>query len=184
MLKRIIGALLLKDEIYEEIEADGGATIQALLIVVLSQLAISVWFLVLVENPNPSVPVSWSIGDTLLAVVQGIIYWALLAGVIYVIGVTLFNTNQTQASWGEVARTIGFAQTPNLFLFLTPLVVTFGEVLALWLAFACVSWTITATVIAVRAALDYTSTIRAILVVVAGYAVAVSCSFVFQSIFS
>jgi len=184
MLKRIIGALLLKDEIYEEIEADGGATIQALLIVVLSQLAISVWFLVLLENSNPSVPVSWSIGDTLLAVVQGIIYWALLAGVIYVIGVTLFNTNQTQASWGEVARTIGFAQTPNLFLFLTPLVVTFGEVLALWLAFACVSWTITATVIAVRAALDYTSTIRAILVVVAGYAVAVSCSFVFQSIFS
>ena len=184
MLIRILGALLLKAEIYEEIESDRGATIQAVLVVVLSQLAISVWFLVLLENSNSSVPVSWSISDTLLAVVQGIIYWALLAGVIYVIGVTLFNTNQTQATWGEVARTIGFAQTPNLFLFSTPLVVTFAEVLALWLALACVSWTLTATVIAVRAALDYTSTIRAILVVVAGYAVAVSCSFVFQSIFS
>ena len=179
MLRRIIGALLLKDEIYEEIEADRGATIQAVLVVVLSQLAISVWFLVLLENSTSSVPVSWSISDTLLAVVQGLIYWALLAGVIYVIGVTLFNTNQTQATWGEVARTIGFAQTPNLFLFSTPLVVTFAEVLALWLALACVSWTLTATVIAVRAALDYTSTIRAILVVVAGYAVAVSFSFVF-----
>tara|TARA_Y100000590_G_scaffold6142_1_gene8137 strand:- start:168 stop:722 length:555 start_codon:yes stop_codon:yes gene_type:complete len=184
MLRRIIGALLLKDEIYEEIESDRGATIQAVLVVVLSQLAISVWFLVLLENSNSSVPVSWSISDTLFAVVQGIIYWALLAGVIYVIGVTLFNTNQTQATWGEVARTIGFAQTPNLFLFSTPLVVTFAEVLALWLGLACVSWTLAATVIAVRAALDYKSTIRAILVVVAGYAVAVSCSFVFQSIFS
>ena len=184
MLIRILGALLLKAEIYEEIESDRGATIQAVLVVVLSQLAISVWFLVLLENSNSSVPVSWSISDTLLAVVQGIIYWALLAGVIYVIGVTLFNTNQTQATWGEVARTIGFAQTPNLFLFSTPLVVTFAEVLALWLALACVSWTLTATVIAVRAALDYTSTIRTILVVVAGYAVALSCSFVFQSIFS
>jgi len=183
MLRRIIGALYLKAEVYEEIEADRGATIQAVLVVVLSQLAILVWFLdvlpLLPENSNSSVPVSLSISDTLLAVVQGLIYWALLAGVIYVIGVKLFNTNQTQATWGEVARTIGFAQTPNLFLFSTPLVVTFAEVLALWLALACVSWTLTATVIAVRAALDYTSTIRAILVVVAGYAVAVSFSFVF-----
>lgn len=179
MLRRIIGALYLKAEVYEEIEADRGATIQAVLVVVLSQLAILVWFLAVIpllpENSNSSVQIV-SAGE---AVVQGVIYWALLAGVIYVIGVKLFNTNQTQATWGEVARTIGFAQTPNLFLFSTPLVVTFAEVLALWLALACVSWTLTATVIAVRAALDYTSTIRAILVVVAGYAVAVSFSFVF-----
>ena len=59
MLRRIIGALLLKDEIYEEIEADRGATIQAVLVVVLSQLAISVWFLVLLENSNSSIPVSF-----------------------------------------------------------------------------------------------------------------------------
>ena len=47
MLRRIIGALLLKDEIYEEIEADRGATIQAVLVVVLSQLATSIWYLVM-----------------------------------------------------------------------------------------------------------------------------------------
>ncbi len=70
----------------------------------------------------------------------------------------------TEADWGQVARTTGFAQSPGLlriFGFIPvvgPLVVLVASI-----------WQLVAVVVAIRQALDYTQTWRAIVVVLIGW---------------
>ena len=70
----------------------------------------------------------------------------------------------THADWGQLARTLGFAQSPGIFKVLG-LVPVIGNII-----FAVASiWMLVAMVVAVRQALDYTSTWRAIAVVLIGF---------------
>jgi hypothetical protein len=83
---------------------------------------------------------------------------------VYLIGTKLLGTSDTYADWGELARTVGFAQSPGIFraLGILPAV---GDTI-----FVVASlWMLITTVIAVRQALDYTSTLRAIGVVLLGF---------------
>ena len=72
----------------------------------------------------------------------------------------------TQADWGELARTIGFAQTPGLLR-----VLRFIPILGNFARAASDVWVLVATVVAVRQALDYRSLYRAIGVCLIGWAV-------------
>ena len=96
-------------------------------------------------------------------IIGALIGWALWAGITYIIGTTLFRTPQTKADWGELARTLGFAQSPGVLK-------VFGFIPILGpLLFLIVSiWQLVAMIIAIRQALDYTSTWRAIGVAVVG----------------
>ncbi len=151
MLSRMIGAALLRPHTYEEIEHDSAATMQAAIVVVVVALAIGIG--------------NTSLGITALIVgiVMGIVQWALWALVTYIIGTTLLNTPATEANWGQLARTTGFAQTPGLLRifgfipFIGSLLVIIGSI-----------WQVAAMVVAVRQALDYTSKWRALGVVVIG----------------
>jgi hypothetical protein len=71
---------------------------------------------------------------------------------------------QTRADVGELLRTLGFAASPGLLRVLgaTP-------VLGLSLYVAASLWMLVAMIVAVRQALDYTSTARAIAVCVLGW---------------
>ena len=155
MIQRMIGAAKLKAEVYEEVEADKSATGQAMAVVVLAALATGIAFL--------------GVGGTdvvgvVLFVVLALLGWALLAWITYMVGTRLFPTPDTSADWGELARTLGFAQSPGvlkIFLIVPgigPLIFLIAHI-----------WTLVATVIAIRQALDYTSTWRAVGVAIVSY---------------
>ena len=104
MIQRMIGAAQLKAEIYEEVEADKSATGQAMTVVVLAALATGIGFL--------------GVGgadavDVVFGVVLALLGWALLAWITYMVGTRLFPTPDTSADWGELARTLGFAQSSS-----------------------------------------------------------------------
>jgi hypothetical protein len=83
--------------------------------------------------------------------------------VITFVGTRLLATAQTSADWGQVARVIGFAYTPNLLA-----VLGFIPVLGAIAILVGGIWTLIASVIGIRQALD-ASTGRAIGVIVVAF---------------
>ena len=153
-VNRIIRACKLDVSLYEEVEADKSATIQAALVVVLSSLAAGVG------------AISLGASNFLMAPVLSLISWYIWAYLIYFIGVKLFPETNTIADHGQLLRTIGFSSAPGLIRIFgfTP------ELMSITFLGAGV-WMLVAMVIAVRQALDYQSTWRAIGVVVIGFLV-------------
>ena len=153
-VNRIIRACKLDTTLYEEVEADKSATLQAALVVVLSSLAAGVGAL------------SLGASNFLMAPILSLISWYIWAYLIYFIGAKLFPEPNTKADHGELLRTIGFSSAPGLirvFGFTPDLMsITFigGGI-----------WMLVAMIIAVRQALDYESTWRAIGVVIIGFLV-------------
>ena len=72
---------------------------------------------------------------------------------------------RTESSWGEVARTIGFANSPGIFRILA-----FIPVLGWLISIIAWIWILVAGIIGIRAALDF-STGRAIITVILGWLV-------------
>ena len=153
MLGRMIGAARLNVQTYEDVEHDSGATLQALLVVVLVSIASVVGQLI----GGTDAGVGWIIVS---GVIRGVVSWALWALFAWLIGATLLKTAQTEANWGQLARCTGFAQAPgilNVFFFI-PILGTIIYLVAL-------VWTIMCMIIAVRQSLDYTSSLRAFFVI-------------------
>ncbi len=151
---RMIGAARLDSQIYEEVEHDHGATRQAAQVVVLSSVAAGLAALFTI-----------GIGGLIFFSLFGLISWALYAYVTYIIGTRLLAGPETSADWGELARTLGFAQAPGLLAivgFVAPLAILVSVVISIWLLFT--------TVVALRAALDF-STGRAIGTAIIGWLV-------------
>jgi len=149
---RVVGAARLDIATYEEVEADTTATPQAMGVVVLAALSSGIGAL--------------TTGGTGMvgSLVGALIGWAAWATVIWFIGTKILPEPQTRSDIGELLRTIGFAASPGLLMVLR-LIPLIGGLIALviWL------WQLTATVIAVRQALDYKSSGRAVLVCVIGW---------------
>jgi hypothetical protein len=152
---RIIRAAKLDAQLYEEVEADRNATGQAMAVVVLSAIAAGIGSL----GDGALLGI---VGGTLLALV-GWVVWAFLT---YFIGTRLLPEPQTKADYGELLRTIGFASAPGLIRVL-------GIIpgLGVFVFLVAGIWMLVAMVIAVRQALDYTSTARAVGVCLIGWLV-------------
>lgn len=149
---RILGAARLDDAVYEEVEHDRSALGQAALVVVLTSLAAGI-------GGIAEEGVSGFIGLTLGALVA----WAVYAWLTYFIGTRLLAGPQTVADWGEVARALGFAQSPRFLLILGVV-----PVLAVLVGLVVFVWVLITTVIALRTALDF-STGRAIGTAIIGW---------------
>ena len=154
---RIIRAAKLDAQLYEEVEADREATGQAMAVVVMSAVAAGIGSL-------GTGGLLGIIGGTILAL-AGWFIWAFFT---YFIGTRLLPEPQTKADYGELLRTIGFASAPGLLR-------VFGVVPGLGPLIFMVAgiWMLVAMVIAVRQALDYTSTSRAVGVCLVGWLVQV-----------
>jgi hypothetical protein len=150
---RVIRAAKLDVQLYEEVEADRDAMGQAMAVVVLSAVAAGIG--------------SLGIGG-LLGIVVGtiaaLVGWLVWAFLTYFIGTRLLPEPQTKADYGELLRTIGFASSPGL-------IRVFGIIpgIAPILFLVAGIWMLVAMVIAVRQALDYTSTPRAVGVCLIGW---------------
>ena len=157
---RIFRALQLSSSLYEEVEADTGATGQALLAVVLVSLASGV-------GSGINALVDEGAGSLLFGLFFGlataIVGWLLWALFVYVLGVSILKGPHTASSWGEVLRTMGFANAPGLLRVFAFIPVAGGIITVV----ASV-WTLVAAVIAVRQALDF-STARAIVTAIVGW---------------
>ena len=89
----------------------------------------------------------------------GIVRWALWTTVLYLVGGRMLRTSGTETSWAELGRMLGFAYTPgvlSIFAFIPSVGWLFGLVGFIW--------TLVAVIVAVRQALDFESTGRAVLV--------------------
>jgi hypothetical protein len=154
----MIGAALFNAETYEEIEADPGAIGQAVLVVILVTVCGAVGGVI-----------GGLLGDAsalklLLGVIAGLVFgivrWAIWVSVLSLVGGMMLRTGSTHTSWAELGRVVGFAYTPGV-LSIFSFVPFVGWLFFLvgWL------WTLVAVTIAVRQALDFESTGRAVAVV-------------------
>jgi hypothetical protein len=162
--RRMIGAAMLDAATYEDIEADRRATPQALAIVVLSSLAAGI-------GARGSSSAGLALAFFARATVVALLLWAGFAWLTFEIGARILPTANTRTDVGELLRTLGFAATPGLIQVFAIFTGATVPVFAL-----AILWALAASVVAVRQALDYTSTRRAL--AVCGLAVALSLAFV------
>ena len=152
---RMIRAAKLDVNLYEEVEADKGAMGQAMGVVILSCVAAGIG----------------TIGTTgikglVLGTIVALAGWFIWAFLTYYIGTRLLPEPQTKADYGELLRTIGFSSSPGV-LRVLGIVPMLGGILN----FIIGIWMLVAMVIAVRQALDYKSTWRAVGVCLIGWIV-------------
>ena len=152
---RMIRAAKLDVNLYEEVEADKGAMGQAMQVVILSSVAAGIG----------------TIGTTgikglVLGTIVALVGWFIWAFLTYFIGTRLLPEPQTKADYGELLRTIGFSSSPGVVRILG-IIPMLGAIVN----FIVGIWMLVAMVIAVRQALDYKSTWRAVGVCLIGWIV-------------
>lgn len=165
--ERMVRAAKLDASLYEEVEADGGALGQATAVVVLASVAAGV-----------GASGSSGLGGLILATVAALAGWYIWAFLTYWIGTRFLPEPQTSANYGELLRTIGFSSAPGIIRVVG--IIPGLTVLTFW---AASIWMLVAMVIAVRQALDYTSTLRAVGVCAIGWVVQVLIVAVFLMLF-
>jgi hypothetical protein len=152
---RIIRAIKLDSNLYEEVEADKGALQQAMAVVVLSSIAAGI-----------GLYKTGGFNGIITGTMVSLISWYVWAYLTYFIGTKFLPEKQTQADLGELLRTTGFSSSPGLFrvfYFIPEVGVLVYLISSLWM--------LVAMIIAVRQALDYNSTLRAVGVCVIGYVI-------------
>jgi Yip1 domain len=159
---RVKGVMFLDARTFEEIEADTAANGQALLVVVAASLAAGL-----------GASIHLGVIGLLRETIGALVGWVMWAGVTWVIGSKLLPEPQTRTDMGELLRVIGFAYAPQLFGFFAFIPVLGGLVSTV---VAC--WLLAATILAVRQALDYVSTLRAAAVVLIGWLIFVVIQYV------
>lgn len=158
LVERMKGAAFLNVDTYEDVEHDQSATAQAAAIVA-------------------GVAVARAIGASgagalgaFSAAGAALIGWLVWAGIAYLVGSKVFSA---EASWGEVMRTMGFAQAPGVLWLLAflPIVGWFLDMLLpLWIAVAAF--------IALRQALDLSNG-DTLLTIIVGWFLYAALSFLF-----
>ncbi len=151
---RMIRAAKLDVTLYEEVEADKGTMGQAMGVVILSSVAAGIG----------------TIGTTgmqglFFGTIFALLGWFIWAFLTYFIGTRLLPEPQTKADIGELLRTIGFSSSPGVLrvLAIIPMLGALNFIIGIWM--------LVAMVIAVRQALDYKSTWRAVGVCLIGWIV-------------
>lgn len=151
--ERIIGAMRLDSNTFEEVERDETAMGQAMLVVIAAGIAAAIG----------------AIGRgglrfmfvLLFAAIAGWFIWAFLT---FIIGTKLMPEKQTQADFGQMLRVLGFSAAPGL-LNILGFIPFFGWIIGLVAGL----WQLAAMVVAVRQGLDFSSTGRAIVVCIIGW---------------
>jgi hypothetical protein len=152
LLKQMIGASQLDANTYEEVEADRTTNGAAILVVIVSSIAAAV-----------------GVGARDFATIAGVtavalVTWGVWVGLTYFIGTRLLPERQTHSDLGEILRTTGFSASPGV-LRIFALIPGVG----LWIFWAVTLWMLLSFVVAIRQALDYASSVRALAVCTLGW---------------
>lgn len=152
--ERVIGAAKLDVHIYEEVEKDRTSMGQAMTVVVVSAVAAGIGSM------------RAGFGGLVAVSLAALIGWFIWGWLTYLIGTKLLPEADTKADPGELLRTIGFSSAPGVLR-----IFGFVPLLGGLISFAASVWMLVAMVVAVRQALDYSSTNRAIGVCLIGWLV-------------
>ena len=167
---RLAGAAMLDPETYEEVEADRGATIQALAVVVLASLAAGIG----ARGASGARPaLEFFVFGTLISLAV----WAAFAALVFRVGAWLLPQPETKTDVGELLRTLGFAATPGL---LQVFAVFSGLTIPIFAI--AIAWTLVASVVAVRQALDYSTTRRAVAACAVAWLLALTITAMFSAV--
>lgn len=164
---RMIRAAKLDVNLYEEVEADKEAIGQALGVVLLASLAAGIGSIGSVGT-----------GGLFIGTVGALIGWFLWAFITFFVGTKILPEPQTEADYGELLRTIGFSSSPGL-LRILGVIPLLGPIIFI----GCGIWMLVAMIVAVRQALDYKSTLRAIGVCVIGWIIQMVLFWIVFSLF-
>ena len=151
--ERVIRAAKLETNLYEEVERDKNALPQAMTVVLLSALAAGIGRIS-----------KFGIQGIFSGAIGGLISWYIWAFLTYWIGTKLLPESRTKSNLGEMLRTIGFSSSPGLIRILGVVTGNYKFIFAL-----AEAWMIVAMVIAIKCALDYKSTWRAVSVCLIGW---------------
>jgi Yip1 domain len=153
--ERVVGAMKLDPNAFEDVERDPTAIGQSVGVIVLAAVAAG-------------------IGNVFRGGLTGIVYGACLSVVgflvwsliVWVIGTKVMPEPATKADYAETFRVLGFSAAPGLASVITIIpILGYLLMLLIWL------WQIAAMIIAVKAVLDYSTLGKAIIVVVIGWIV-------------
>ena len=152
LASRVLGSAILQARSYEEVEADHTANWQAIAVVLLSSFgaAIGIRFT--------------SLMDLVILVAVAIAAWISWVLLTLLIGTTMLPGKDTKADFGQIFRTTGFSASPGILR-------AFGFLPGVgWYIFmGATIWMLFSFVVAIRQALDYSSTSRAFLVCLLGW---------------
>ena len=148
--RRFIGTLVLDPSAFEDVEADRAADLQSMLVVVAVCLAGGF--------------AAMGLGQVGIAgFVTGVIVmlggWLVWVSIIATLGTTAMAEPQTRSNVHELLRVLGYAASPGVFLAFAAMPAAATVVLPIVSV-----WMIAAAVLAVRQALDYKGTARAVAV--------------------
>ena len=157
--ERVVGALKLDANTFEDIERDPAAMGQAVGLIALAALASNlgqIWRL--------------GFGVMLIGVCSSLVGYVIWSVVVWLAGTKLMPDPATKADFPETFRTIAFAAAPGLIGVVT-IVPFLGWLLMLLLTPIIWLWSMAAMVVAVRQVLDYSETFKAVIVVLIGFVV-------------
>ncbi len=159
---RVIGAMRLQPSTFEDVEHDQTATSQAAMVVTgvaIAGIIASIRYI--------------TVMSAISLVVLQLIGWVIASFVVLLVGTKLFPGKNTQADLGQMLRTMGFAQSAGLFnvLGIIPL-------LGWLIQFVVGIWVLVAMVIAVRQALDYDDTLKAVVVCIVAWVIMFMVTFI------
>ena len=168
LVKNMIRAAKLDVNFYEKAEADKTMFGQAMLVVILSSIAGGIGSIG-----------QAGLGGIIIGTILALVGWYVWAFITYYIGTKFLAEPQTKADMGELLRTIGFSSAPGVLRIL-------GIIPGLNVIVNLVAgiWMLVAMVVAVRQALDYSSTGRAVVVCIIGWIVQMIIAILLFSLFT
>lgn len=156
LTSRMMRAARLEVPLYEEVEADTTATTQALTVVVIVAVASGIGQAIGASLAGTGT--GGLIGGLISGILSGLIGWAVWSYVVYFVGTRFFGGT---ATYGELLRTLGFAESPSVLLILS-----FIPVLGGLISLAVAIWTLVTSFVATRQALDISNGKTALSIIV------------------
>jgi hypothetical protein len=150
---------------YAEIARDPNALPEAAIVV--ATVAISAGLGNVIHGAN----------SLIAGVILSLLGWVISSAIIYFIGTRITGTPTTSGSVESILRTLGYASTPNVLLFLG-----FIWIIGPMVVFLLGLWTLATTILGIRAALDMTllrAAITGLIALVAAGLVQILLSWIF-----
>ena len=159
---RIVGAMKLDPNAFEDVERDPTAIGQSVGVIALAAVAAGIGSIY-------AGGLTGIVSMTIMSVI-GFLIWSLI---VWLVGTKVLPEPATKADFPETFRVLGFSAAPGLASVLTIIGVVplIGWLFALLISLVIWLWQIAAMVIAVRQVLDYSTTGKAIVVVLIGFVI-------------
>ena len=163
----MLRAAKLDASLYEEVEKDVAATNQALLVVVVASICSGIGSAI---GGQMASGLGGLVVGLVVGAVTALVAWLIWSFITYFIGTKVFKGPQTEATYGQLLRCIGFSDSPLILSILSFIPLVGGLI-----SFVASIWALVAMIIAVRQALDFT-TMRAITTCIVGFIVLIVIS--------